>query len=365
MNSELTKSESAFLELVRAHLWRQQLDLSYFQGLTFDDWMQINILAFTHGLGSIVGSMLTQLPSELRPSRSTLLWFYAKHEQLLKANERKRKLLANLCGHLRTKGLNPILMKGFALSQYYPHPDLREFCDFDIWLPEDGAEQMLESEGFVMMNKHKKHSVFKYAGYSFENHYSFLTPNGILNTNEIERILHETWQREGTSKLVLTENPEDYVLQFGPTHSLIFNLSHVAAHFCQIPTLRQICDFAILASTLRDKVDGDTYMSALHASKSLRRTEAILTYIITKYLGKDLLPSLTPDFDVQSTADRLLLQMLRNEVPSKSGLKGLKFWKVSWHRYMSYFWLTKIIRDDNIIKRVYRILKEDLETVEH
>jgi hypothetical protein len=94
---------------------------------------KINSLLLDTGCGALAWWRLRGAPLETIGSVEPLRQAFRVHA--LEAARRKRDLEIALCA-FNAAGLEPILFKGWTVTQFYAHPALRPFGDFDILVDE-------------------------------------------------------------------------------------------------------------------------------------------------------------------------------------------------------------------------------------
>ena len=61
----------------------------------------------------------------------------------LQRRERQNRLLTELVTLLRSHDIEPVLLKGYAIALLYPNPDMRDFCDVDLYIGERDYDRMI------------------------------------------------------------------------------------------------------------------------------------------------------------------------------------------------------------------------------
>ena len=98
------------------------------------DWAGIMRVAQHHATDALVADVASRMKGDDKPSDEML----SRMKKLMMGNlvnqlELKQILLMALKA-LREKGIEPVLLKGFALAQLYPNPSLRQFGDNDLFV---------------------------------------------------------------------------------------------------------------------------------------------------------------------------------------------------------------------------------------
>lgn len=247
---EPTRTEAALLELLRGHIWQRPLEESYFEGLTADDWQSVYTLSCRQGVQGLACTAARTLPAALQPPAATLLPWIAGTRQIVAENQRKRQVWADLQELLRSHGLEPVLLKGFTISQYYPEPDLREFGDLDIWVPgkADEVDELMRGMGRNVEYSGGKHSHIIYQLTTIENHHTLLDYTGPQQTDNqvIEATLYRCWAMGDNATL-----------------QVMFNERHLMTHLENRFILRQIIDWYHLSLHYFESYENQLYRSIL------------------------------------------------------------------------------------------------------
>lgn len=61
----------------------------------------------------------------------------------LQRRERQNCLLTDLVTLLRSNDIEPVLLKGYSSALLYPNPDMRDYCDVDLYIGEQNYDRMI------------------------------------------------------------------------------------------------------------------------------------------------------------------------------------------------------------------------------
>ena len=103
-----------------------------------------------------------------------------------------RKAVADLAAWYHAHGYRMMVLKGLACGMNWPKPEHRPYGDIDIYLFRQykEADAVLASEfGIKIDNSHHHHTVFRWQGFTVENHYDFVNVNVHRSSRELETIL--------------------------------------------------------------------------------------------------------------------------------------------------------------------------------
>lgn len=164
----MNQTEQVFLSLLRDYVCGQKL-----KALPTVDWQALYNLAQSHNVTGLVGRILADLPTDLRPPKALAVAFRQGMGQTLMSYE-KRMVAVQVMEQTLTDARIPYLtVKGACTAAVYPDPPLRTSGDTDIVLtPEHQREavQTLEQHGFAKKVTHDDVVMLTLHGFEFELH---------------------------------------------------------------------------------------------------------------------------------------------------------------------------------------------------
>ena len=125
----MSLAENQYFALLRAALWGTQVTVD-----SPVDWQGVMQIAQHHANNVLVSSVATQMSGNDSPTaemRSQMQ--FALRSNLMKHLQSKQIYLSAV-KLLRQHGIEPVLLKGFALALLYPNPNLRQFGDIDLFV---------------------------------------------------------------------------------------------------------------------------------------------------------------------------------------------------------------------------------------
>lgn len=170
-----------------------------------------------------------------------------------KSANRLAELFAN-------SGLKTVVLKGFAIGQFYPIPEHRPCGDLDCFLlaadgleadPYEKGNLAVEEAGGAVSRAYYKNSSFDYRGLHVENH-RFCSPvRGPKSRKRYERKLRELMCEK------LTPIRDSALWAPSPMFNLLFLTSHAQGHFLADSglSLRHICDWGMALKAYANEVD--------------------------------------------------------------------------------------------------------------
>ena len=122
--------ENLLCKLINASLVRKSLDIF---GVKERDWQQCFDLTLGQQVLAMTFPAMSALPKEQRPELTLWSKWMDYAQSVANQSAHKRQIVEKMGGWLAEEGLTTMVLKGFSLSVLYPKPDLREFCDVDIF----------------------------------------------------------------------------------------------------------------------------------------------------------------------------------------------------------------------------------------
>lgn len=252
----LDNNTQAFLALVRAGLWEQDIQLLPNQDI---EWQEVYRLATEQ---SVLGLVLAGLEhSDVKPPKELLLQWIGEVQQIEQRNKAMNKFVAELIDSLRKEDIYCLLVKGQGIAQCYERPLWRASGDIDLLLNGSNfyrAKDFYNSMTGVPSAVSNKNEIRKHLEYIIDSWLVEL--HGTLHTNlskgidsEIDNIQEgvfanndvREWRNEDTSIFIPS-----------PNNDIIFVFSHILQHFFNGGIgLRQISDLSRLLWTFRDSID--------------------------------------------------------------------------------------------------------------
>ena len=288
---KLECSEEMLLALLRAALHQREVDTSYFEQATAEDWLQCYRLAMRQGVSALAWEGIERLPMEYElPLDVKLSW--ALKEKKQRGKYQKHCLALNELIQLYAQhGIATMVLKGVGLSRLYPVPAHREGGDIDIYtysadkhqMTDDEAnrladELMREREAVVEDSLFKKHSCIVFRGVTFENHHLFLHVNKCRSIAKAEQWLEEHIASHEVELLGGECRVEVPAIAFDK----VFVALHAAQHYGNGLSLKHLCDWTLLAQ------QGGVELPVELDDKYLKLAVATLTQLCHRYLGLEI-----------------------------------------------------------------------------
>ncbi|MBQ2497786.1 MAG: nucleotidyltransferase family protein [Prevotella sp.] len=326
----MTRTQEAFLDLLRCGLWGTPLNPSIFGEeessgdnvnsanfgkaslLSHQEWKDIVDLATVQTVTGVVLDALQTLPKALRPPKDIYFNLVAQVGDLEDGGYQMNKAIAYLFHAFDKAGIEVFLLKGQAVAQFYPQPLHRVHGDIDLLVPDaqnfERAIALMQSltgeEGEP--EDERSHVVFSLKGVCVE-------VQG-LNVYGIGRRCFQhyiDWAKESlkgeSRKLILqtdrqpnddAQSPKTATLS-PMRFDLMFVFVHLMNHFFDGGVgLRQVCDWMRYLHENRSTIDLSQLEKDLHTLGLMPHWQTIASTAVC-WLGapKESIPFYSPSFD--------------------------------------------------------------------
>ncbi|GHT18118.1 hypothetical protein FACS189429_3880 [Bacteroidia bacterium] len=322
----MPKEISLLVSLLRVALWNMQYDDELFACMDDTQWKKIMQMAGKHSVKAIAFDGVMKLPSRLQPSRLLLLEWAAYVDVTEKRYEHKLEVLQELSTLFYRNNIKMLPFKGFAMAQYYPVPEHREFGDIDIYLfgKHNEGNKLLLDNGARQDYVSYKHLCVIYKKTMIENHAFFLNIYDSRKIRASEKIL---------KKIITDCNSSDFWIEFPVNWQALFYMFHAIHHFSWGAfSLRILTDLALFWDANKGKIDFGDYRKKLESVGLIKQADA-LTSIAVKVLGID--KSITPLYATNATfEEKILYNMLHPfSAPQKKELNVCEILSLKWNRF--------------------------------
>ena len=316
----MTRVQQTYLELLKTAIWNQDVQLF----LHPDDLQSIIQLSAFQGTGPFVFDQLLKLKDAEIPDA---LRMQMKQQCMMSMMQQNTMLpiLSQAWNALENAGINPVLLKGLGLAQYYPQPYLRQWGDMDVYVGQKNYH--LGCETLRAAFPGVKHMAEEGEDYK---HYNFEFGNTVLEMHRVSMTFAHPRDRkyyEDLEARYLTKDGPKIVVEGlkitlpEDTFNVFFTFLHAWHHFEGTGmNFKQLCDIAVLLHTQRDTIDRDRLkgmLSKLH----LMDVWQLIIYVLVQYLGlsKDESPFYTEL--CKDRADLLFERLLKESTARMSHKK--------------------------------------------
>lgn len=279
---DCSRSENALFALLRMALWGQEAEAACFQGLTAAEWEQTFLLARQQTVLAVTCQAVQTLPDEALPADRLLMRWMAEADRVELASAQMDEAVLSVCDAFRGEGLQPIVLKGQGVAQFYPQPSLREAGDIDLFFPREGerakAERLLASRGIGLKRLADGSSVYDWNGVEVEHHpvlFDLRSPSRRKLLRGLQRQYGFAAQSVGGGTLCVPS----------PMLCLVLLSTHILKHAMGNGIgLRQFCDMACAVHALQPKV-GSEALDERFRQLGLQRWHRALGAFLVQRLG--------------------------------------------------------------------------------
>lgn len=251
---KIDNNHRAFFALVKAGLWEQDVFLSQFGKIDFNEVFR---LAEEQSVVGLVAAGIEHV-TDVKVPQEAALTFVGTALQLEQQNRAMNAFLAILITKMRGEGISSLLVKGQGIAQCYERPLWRASGDIDLLLSYDNykkADVFLSPLATCIEDedKHSLHIAFTIKQWVVELHGTLR--NGLWRklNRTVDETQIEVFKREYV-RLWLNGNTQIYLPR--ADEDVIFVFSHILGHFFKEGIgLRQICDWCRLLWTYRESID--------------------------------------------------------------------------------------------------------------
>ena len=279
---------------------RTSVDASRLIDLTAEGWGKLYLLAKQQGVTGVLFEQIQTLPKEVAPPRELLLRWMSHTMSVEHQTKERFQKCVEFAELMSNHGMQTLVLKGLALSGYYPNPWHREYGDLDCYLFEEKEGQILwsgcyergnqiaEQVGWAVERGYYKHSHIKYKGLEVENHQFSLPIKDGEEVRALERELRRLIAKPNALKKIgktqLVMPPADF--------NALFFTAHALSHFLfESIRVRHVLDWAMFLKKEQDNIDWDNFWKwcdKMHYTRFVK----CLNYICSHYLEMELCPSL-------------------------------------------------------------------------
>lgn len=277
--------QETYFALLRAAIWGSNGERLTVSGERVDEI--IRLAAFL-GTGPLVFDQLLKLKDVEIPA---LLRMQMKQQCMMSMMQQSTMLpiLAQAWSAFEKAGIHPVLLKGFALAQYYPQPHLRQWGDIDLYV---GQKQY--HDACAVLREAFPDAKHPEEEFEFLKHYNFVFGDTVLEMHRISMAFAHPRDRKYYERL-----EEKYLTEKGPqidlegvtitvpedTFNVFFTFLHAWHHYIETGmNMKQVCDGAVLLHAKRDTIDKERLKEML-TKLHLMEVWQLIMYIIVNHLS--------------------------------------------------------------------------------
>ena len=302
-------TEKHYFALMRSALWGSPVAID-----EAIDWKAVLQLAQYHATNTLVSGTASLMTGDNKPSDEVLAKMKNAMRSNLVSQLNLKQILLSSVKALRDFGVEPVLLKGFALAMLYPNPNLRQFGDVDLYVGLDNFHQACEAVRKGLPNAYNwggevdsgKHYNLEFGNYALEVH---RISADVIDPKE--NAAYAAIELEGLKQHAQKVDFEGFPLTIPSKEFMVFfTFYHAWHHFLTTGVgWKQIADVAITLHAYRGQLDHDTlrrYFTDMHVLKPWQA----FGYLMVHYLGlpEEEMPFYNPS--VASTAQRLYARIM-------------------------------------------------------
>lgn len=259
----MNRSETQFLELLRAGLWGTAADQDQFKPDSVD-WKAVLRIAMEQTMLVVMLDGIETLPKELWPSKETMLKLAMTRVKNEKMHTLLNSTIAQIVNALESDGVHSVLLKGQGVAQNYCCPKARICGDIDLYTGYTGYHRAFEiieklNEGRVhkapIESVHHLHTSLNGVEVEIHRQASFIEGRRLdMNFQKwTQESLDDLW---GSGGLKMWDNNGTFVGLPPATYDAFFILHHAMRHMTTEGVgLRQICDWMMHLNRCHEEVD--------------------------------------------------------------------------------------------------------------
>lgn len=250
----MNTNTDVFLNLVRAGLWEQDVQLASFGKIDFNE---VYRLAEEQSVVGLIAAGIEHIV-DVKVPQEVALKFVGSALQLEQRNKAMNQFVGKLIDKMRMAGIYTLLVKGQGIAQCYERPLWRACGDIDFYLSKDNynrAKKYLATiaEHIDIEDERKLHLGMSIASWIVELHGTLHTDISYNMNSVSDEVYNDlffngnvrSWNDEGIQ--VFLPSPNNDVI-------IIFN--HFINHFYgEGVGLRQICDWCRLLWKYKENID--------------------------------------------------------------------------------------------------------------
>lgn len=279
----MTNAEKQYFALLQSAIWNKPVAVD---GVI--DWEAVMRLAKHHATVTLLCDVASKMPALQQPDAEKLGWMKNQMRFNLLFHMRLKQTLLQAVKMLRDNGIEPVLLKGFSLAQYYPNPDLRQFGDVDLFV---GLEKfhaacavlrsMPGSYNWGVILDSGRHFNIEFGDYSLEIH----RVSSEIEEEE-ENAIYLEIERQGLVVHSREVDLEGAKLRVPSKEFMaFFTFYHAWHHFVTTGVgWRQLCDLALVLHAYHDQLDLEQLRHDLESLCLMKPWQAF-GYLIVHQLG--------------------------------------------------------------------------------
>ena len=309
--------QEAFLALVRAGLWNEEVRLESVDNI---DFAGIRRMAEDQSVVGLVTAGLEKLPAGKLPLTEKLK--FAGLCQLIEQRNEAMNLLSKvLLKKLQEVGIRVLLVKGQGLAQCYENPLWRASGDIDLLFNGNDFNKAVDLLKPLAQNSKPERKYSKEIGFYLGD--ILLELHGTLRTGlssridkTVDAVQEDTFKN---NNIRVWHNGETSMLLPSSDNDVFFVFTHFIKHFYKEGMkLRQICDWCRVLWTYKQEIDS-TLLTERLCNAGLMSEWKVFAALSVGYLGMPIeaMPLYDGDIHLHKKGEKVLGFILKNGKTNK------------------------------------------------
>ena len=308
----MDNNHKAFLSLVKAGLWEQEIRLLPFGNVDYEEVMR---LAEEQAVVGLVTSGLEHVV-DVKVPQDWVLQLVGMTLQIEQQNKDMNVFVAQLIEQLRKEDVYALLLKGQGIAQCYEKPLWRSSGDVDLFLSYDNyqkAKSFLTTMASITDEEHNYncHLAMTIDSWEVELHGNLYCGLWKSVDNTLDEIQDAVFYG-GNIRFWMNGNTVVFLPR--PDEDIVYVFAHILQHFFKEGIgLRQICDWCRLVWTFNSTIDHKLLAKRLKKMGVLSEWMAFAALAVN-WLGmpKDSIPFFSNEEKWSKKANKLLLYIFES-----------------------------------------------------
>ena len=325
----------------------RNLEVERIKDVTPEGWHEVYLMGKAQGVTALLFDKIKSIPKEVAPPKELVMQWISHAMSIEMQTKAMFEKSAEFAEMMAKKGIQTMVLKGLALSEYYSNIYYREYGDLDCYLyrQHDGklvwdgcyeeGNSIAENEGYVVKRGFYKHSHIIYCGLEIENHQFALPIKDGLEVKCLERELRRCVATLDCLKQIGNTN----LYRPSADFTALFLTAHSLSHFLfESIKLRHVLDWAFFVKAESRNVDWDNFW---HWCERMHYTRFVqcLNYICINQLGLDVHAfPVNNDEETKRLSSRILKDIFEGESLYRKGYSGLRFRVALAFSYFKSMW---------------------------
>lgn len=260
----MDNTQNAFLHLLRAGLWCQDVKLLSFNPVSFNN---IYRLAEEHSVVGLITAGLEHVV-DISISKEYSLQFIGNALQLEQRNILMNAFIREIIGGMRKKDIYVVLVKGQGVAQCYERPLWRASGDVDLILNETNyntAKEYFKSLASKVDEEDEKrlHIAYTVGQWIVELHGTMRSGLWRKADKGLDRVQNAIFEERRVRSWI---NGDIQIFLPDANEDVVYTFSHILQHFYRGGIgLRQVCDWCRLLWVYRESIDSSQLESRIIA----------------------------------------------------------------------------------------------------